>query len=614
MVRKQFSKISTLIFISLSVYLLSSCTSMNSQQIPPGYTNRYSQTANHYLELAKQAQAPQKQTYELQAAGRMLQERMPQQAKAVLDQIDTQQLPANLQIEKQILDANYALLTQHSSEALTTVKSIPSIDQQNNKIQTAYYEIAALAYLQQGDPLHSAHMRMSLAPLLKDPAAQKRNKQLIWNDLQKLPKQELNERMHEAAHGDSSGWLELAFIEKSYKQDPKVLNSELRMWRQRYPQHPANSLLPSKTKYSRWNNTQSINQAADKPSQIALLVPLSGKLGNSGKMINDGFMAGYYDKQQDSDQQVKVYNTSGKNIRAVYDQAVADGAKLVVGPLTKTNVSQLANQGKLPVPTLALNYVPNQKLNSNLYQYALSPQDEARQVADHAWQDRHSRAIVIVPDNDWGKGIADTFTRRWESLGGKVVDNINYTNKTNMSNSIKKALDVNKSISRKNTVSKMVGEKVASVPRRREDIDIVFLVASPVKARQIRPLFKFYYAADLPIYTTSQVYAGTPNPMRDKDLNGIKFCDSPWAFKKDENVLQAQKDMHEIAPNATSQMSRLYAFGLDAYNLSTQLNHLSMYPDFGINGMTGTLYLGQDHRVLRRLEWAQFKEGVPEVS
>jgi outer membrane PBP1 activator LpoA protein len=61
--------------------------------------------------------------------------------------------------------------------------------------------------------------------------------------------------------------------------------------------------------------------------------------------------------------------------------------------------------------------------------------------------------------------------------------------------------------------------------------------------------------------------------------------------------------------NASSDNSRLYAFGGDAYRLSQQLAQLGDTPSAGIPGATGELYLSQQ-RVHRQLAWAQFRDGV----
>src|SRR5205823_5983563 len=73
---------------------------------------------------------------------------------------------------------------------------------------------------------------------------------------------------------------------------------------------------------------------------------------------------------------------------------------------------------------------------------------------------------------------------------------------------------------------------VPSAQKRRQDADMIFMIAPPEYARQIKPLLNYYYAGNLPIYATSHVYQGIPNAALDNDLNGIQFCDMPWTINQ----------------------------------------------------------------------------------
>ncbi|MGC3130683.1 penicillin-binding protein activator, partial [Pseudomonas aeruginosa] len=65
-----------------------------------------------------------------------------------------------------------------------------------------------------------------------------------------------------------------------------------------------------------------------------------------------------------------------------YRQAQAEGVELVVGPLVKPLVKQLASREHLPITTLALNFSDNsQEGPAQLFQYGLAAEDEARAVA-----------------------------------------------------------------------------------------------------------------------------------------------------------------------------------------------------------------------------------------
>ena len=82
--------------------------------------------------------------------------------------------------------------------------------------------------------------------------------------------------------------------------------------------------------------------------------------------IREGFFAAYADAARNRAPRppIKVYDSGGTAAGAVkaYQQAVSDGAKLIVGPLTRGEVSALFGQAQLPVPLLALNHPDDKSL------------------------------------------------------------------------------------------------------------------------------------------------------------------------------------------------------------------------------------------------------------
>ena len=122
-------------------------------------------------------------------------------------------------------------------------------------------------------------------------------------------------------------------------------------------------------------------------------------------------MAAYYQSlPQDSlAPTIRIVDTNGGDIVALYRQAVAEGAKMIVGPLSKEEGMQLLQAGPLTVPTLMLNTLPVTKTADNLYQLGLSPEDEVKQVAAKAWQDGKKKAVIIVPASAWGQRVAQVF-------------------------------------------------------------------------------------------------------------------------------------------------------------------------------------------------------------
>jgi outer membrane PBP1 activator LpoA protein len=353
------------------------------------------------------------------------------------------------------------------------------------------------------------------------------------------------------------------------------------------------------------------------PQKVALLLPLQGQYSGSAQAIRNGFLAAYYhDKQRNPNiPSVTVLDTSGKDVRTVYQQAVNEGATFIVGPLTKPQVSELS-QEKLSVPTLALNTLDGQqRVNNDLYFFSLSPRDEAEQVAQKAFQDGHHQIIIIAQGTPWGQSIANTFAQRWQELGGQIVDTLAFSSRQDLSESMRNLLKVEKKITTSKGFREAQENKVPLTDLRRQDFDSIFLVASPQQGRLIRPLLRFYFAGNVPVYATSSIYAGVPSPQFDNDLNGVIFADMPWVLDNQSQLPsgmgEVQASVMSLWPSSYNNYAKLYGFGVDAYNLVDDLNRLVSSPQQGISGVTGTLYLGPQHQIFRRMEWARMQSGTP---
>lgn len=349
------------------------------------------------------------------------------------------------------------------------------------------------------------------------------------------------------------------------------------------------------------NNTADLAELPSHYNQIALLLPLHGPYKGPGRAVRDGFLAAYYaalrQGQISSTITIVDTTTTSNNIRMLYSKTASEGAELIIGPLVKSNVQALATSKHIDIPTITLNYADSNTTSpKRLFQFGILPQNEARQVAAKARSAGFNKVIVIAPQNTWGKAIVTAFTNEWQRNGGVIVDQLEYSSDINLRPAIKTLLKVNESMSRGKNLQDVLGEKVKFVPQRRLDFECIFLVAEPPFARQIVPLLNFYYAGNVPIYSTSMIYNGVPNLTYDRDMDKVIFDEIPWMFSQN-------------AGDVRTQHGRLYALGLDAFTLVQNLKQLSGNPAFGMNASTGKIYLGPNHQILQEYSWAQFKNG-----
>lgn len=586
-----------IVLLLVSTFLLCQCTkTVNSSEpvvtVNKKVTSPYSMPTATYLALAKNEEGNKKQSLLLAAASRMISEGQWRQGSAILAQTDD--LTEEQNNEKNLLLAKVDIIRDRPKPALVKLAAIKQSESLTRFNQIQFHELLAQSYRLTGSPVESVMERIKLESLLTDDESQINNRRILWLTLINLPQAELNTMVAEAKNkSELQGWLQLAVISRKYRDNPKSLLAALDQWQSQFYNHPANNILP--------NPLDSIaNKMLSKPKQIALLLPLSGALSGPGKAIREGFMAAYKASNSEESIQIKTYDTDKGDITELYQKAVNDGAEYVVGPLTKNHVATIAKIDH-PVPTLLLND-SDTSLQDNSYLFGLSPANEAIQVANKAKSKGYNRALVIAPNNDWGNEVTKAFSNQWKQNGGKVVDTFLYASNDDMNKKMKDFLKISESLAREKQLKQVLGQNVQSLTGRRQDFDMIFLLAYPSKARQIMPLLNYYFAGDVPVFATSSVYGGSANALKDKDLDGVIFCDIPWVFS------------HQMGtrnwPEQFNSYNRLYALGTDSYALATQLNQLILFPADGSMDSSGTLYLKPSQQVARVLEWGQFRQGL----
>ncbi len=565
----------------------------------------YEEIARQYNKLAADAPPAQKQAYKLMMANALFKGQHIDKAKRVLKSINDGLLPEAQKFQRRLLLAKIAHEEKKPKAVLSYLDTSIRNDTPLEQI-TEYYDLRAKAHYKLGNKLAAVQEQVRRDPLLKETTEIEKNQQFILRTLQSLSANNLHTPPPSAPYNTFSGWLELARITGQRQQREQQLNE----WRQRYPNHPATNTILNIIK-------EPVTLAIQQPSQIALILPLSGAYSGHATSIRDGFLSAHYAQQQHNEvpTSIRIYDTQSNP--DAYNTAVTEGAEFIVGPLSKKAVNTLINHAPetLPVPTLTLNYSEIiDKRPSNLYQFGLSPEDEARQIADRAWMDGHTRAIAFFPQSDWGRRTFNAFKQRWQELGGIIAEQATYASKDNdFSIQLRSILNLNESAQRKKKINNLLQRTIKFEPRRRQDVEFVFLAASPRQARLIRPQLKFHYAADLPIYATSRVYEGTPNPAADRDMNDIIFCDTPWTLNAITPTSEEYNSATALWPQQTAKKGRLYALGIDAFHIITKLNRLQNTPHEQYQGETGMLSMDENNQIHRKLVCARFVSGIPQV-
>lgn len=559
--------------------------------------------AQMFERLAATATPPAQAQFSLRAAEQWLAAGARQDAERVLAALGPA-LPPDQSRTRTLLMAEVAIAANQPDRALQLLRDLPppSTPEANARV----LEVQARAEFARGDAVAGTRTYLSRERWVQGSDAVAANRAALADNLRIAAGRGVPLKAPPGSELLLAGWLDFGNVLNELERNPLGAGAKVREWRTRFPFHPANSAVLD-------NALRASAATLEYPAQIALLLPLSGRQQAAGTAVRDGFLSAYFQQEAAQRPRVRVYDVTGETFASAYQRALSDGAQFIVGPLTKDDVNAAADFADGKVPVLALNFLADGKAApGNFYQFALSPEDEARQVARRVVADGRMRGVALVPTGEWGSRVAAAFTDELSVLGGELVTRSIYNpEESDYTSVILQSLRLSDSRERHARLANTLGMKLEFEPRRRGDVQFIFVAAQPSQGRLIRPQLRFHYAGDVPMYTTSDAYE--PDENANVDLDGVMFPDMPWMISSDTASESLRESVREAWPARANRRGRLYAFGFDAYRLVPTVRNGTRGSANPIGGVTGRLTIDGEGRVRRDLDWAVIKDGQPRM-
>jgi len=384
----------------------------------------------------------------------------------------------------------------------------------------------------------------------------------VWSILSQLSAQQLYNL--ESRAGTALGQLAALISDlRSYKDDYAKQLDVSEAWRERYPRHPINRNPPT--------YLEKLPSITDNSGTIAVILSQDDDSVHASAALTHGLLRHYYQlASQQKMASLQFYSLNDDTDYAtLYQQLRRDGVERVIGPLRRSQLERLLSQiaspqpsrnqlgsdadnltetflpvvrasenNRLPqtmLPTLALNETNSTSTVDNLtsalplMQLPLAIEHELDQLIKRAASRNAQRLLLVAPNGGWGARGARWFQERWLNRGGDIEVAYYSSNERDFTPLLQAPLALDDSAERKRDLQRLTGLALESRPRRRQDIDLVILLAGPEQARQIRPALDFNFASDLPVFATSHIYSADPRHAR--DLSGIEFPASLWQLQ-----------------------------------------------------------------------------------
>jgi outer membrane PBP1 activator LpoA protein len=600
-----------LAIILLTGLLGTGCSSMQSGQQSEDASGRaarqlsaqgdHTAASRAYLDLAIAAAGEQRQRYLIFSSSELYLANDLDGADRILAEAGATIAQANLELWAQIT-AELRLAQGNPEAALAALNQVTSSESQATASHILLLRSDALFKLNR--PEIAVGTLLQREAILKRSKDIQANNRLIWSGLQTTGSSIPPNVGSREGDPVVNGWLELGYISYSNRASLTTLSLSLEQWRTANPEHPASGDLLEEV-------LDGLSTLSNYPNRVAVLLPLTGKQKSIGEAIRDGYLAAHFSLGSDTRRpDIRIYDTARNGVTAAYQQAILGGAEFVIGPLLKSEVAEIANISD-DIPTLALNFGPDDAdYPDRFYQFALAPEDEARAVAIRATDEGHYNAVALVPESAWGERVLAAFQDELEQRGGKLLATRSYPNDSaDYADVIRNVLLLDESYARRDRLAANMGKELEFKPRRRQDVDLVFMAATVAKGKQIRPQLRFHYAADIATYATSAIYK--PGSTDNDDINGVLFPDMPWLLNPSQMVTYDKNVLDKYWGTGSIQLARFYAMGYDAYHLSAMLNSSRSARSVSLQGMTGDIYMTRDGQLHRRLSWAKIERGKP---
>ena len=586
---------------------------------------KYDETkdSNYYLSQVDTSSGSAKIDWQLLAIRALINENKLSQANKLLSQ-----LPTNLNAEQQKdqwLSQGEIAIRKGQRFNLNQF----SIDKLNDSQSYRYYSIKLALDKKAKKINEQAYDYLSLQKF----APEKLKKQILnntWNFFSKLSPTQLSKISVLENDLTLKGWIDLCYTYQRNSKKASVqrgdspeeleakntnrknqIKQAILDWAAKYPHHPAQDIIAIIT----GEQTLAVDNVNAK--KVALLLPLNGSSQIFGNTIRQGYIDAAKFYPQEPQQNIIVLDTTSVSMDNLIQQAQEQNVGLIVGPLLKSEVSQI-KQLAPTIPVLALNKVDDGTVSSNkMCFFALSPEDEAKDAADHIFSQNKQKPLLIVTQNDLGRRVAQSFAKQWLQISNgsqayvqfvgsldTLRDNINHSSGISLTGS---PITFNND----DGLTSMTSSGPST------GFDAIYVYASYDELTLIKPMLDMEAgktigngASSIALYSSSKSHVANASNDFYYDMNQTEYSDIPLIINSSERTMamipsSIQKDYSLI---------RLYAMGIDAWRVANRFNQLDSYQSNFLAGMTGKLSTSDQCEVTRALAWQQYTYAASQSS
>ncbi|KEY90512.1 penicillin-binding protein activator [Candidatus Photodesmus katoptron] len=517
-------------------------------------------------------------------------------ARTLLKYIEKQSLSEMQEAEWQLAKAKILMIEKQPKKSLSVLNFSQKWNLPNKQWKN-YHRLRAELFTKQNDYISASKELIKLTYRVKE-NQKSIISNMIWQNLNQYNKQEIINLNKKPKGYILDGWIQLTVYMKTLGDDIPKLKNLLKKWLIQHINHPA-ALYPPK------NIIDILTLEIVEPTNIILLLPLSGHLTKQAQLIRNGFIiAMRNDNEKNPNARLTLIDTNNISHQQLKSVLIEKNIDFIIGPLTKEKVQlfkEIQAKLKLNIPILALNIPESFSENEHICYLTLSPEQEVMQGAKHLFEQGFHHPLILAPEGNLGNQVVKAFIKEWSQHSLSAVKVQFFGNKNQLQKNINSAFGLEKSKQNIAQIKSLTKLELKSQPRSYRDIDAVYIVANGSDLTLIKPFIEVAINPDTQPPKIFSNSLSNNSSTQYEDLTGIEYSDIPWLINK--NIL-LKKNMEKIWKNSNAE-KRLQALGIDAYTLIQQLPKMKIISDYSIQGQTGILSVNNQCVIQRKMTWAK---------
>ncbi|WNN49002.1 penicillin-binding protein activator [Siccibacter colletis] len=663
--------------IVLATLFFAGCGTQAPDQTAPHMQGKAEADSGYYLSQMQQASDDSKTNWQLLAIRALLKEGKTNEAVTLFNQLP-EALDNHQRNEQALLGAEAKLAQRDYPAATALLNNIKPGDLEQPQ-QARYWHAVIVA--SEGRPSLSLLRALIAEEPLVTGADKQKNIDTTWQTLSQMTPEQANALVINADENTLQGWLDLQRVWFDNRNDPELMKAAIRDWQTRYPNNPGAKLLPTpltnvqkfqpasankialllplngqaavfgRTIQQGFEAAKNAGTSPVTPVSVPATATTTAETGTAAQPVQapdavaSPSQAAVNDLTNEPetpdaqpeqpatpaaaptptaaapanpDAELKVYDTSSQPLAQVLNQAQQDGASIVIGPLLKNSVEELL-KSNTPLNVLALNQPENVESRANICYFALSPEDEARDAANHIWQEGKRAPLLLVPRSALGSRVSSAFAAEWSKLGGGIVLEQKFGSTAELKMGINSGSGialtgspVSASLPQQESVT-IGGLTIPAPPTDAQitagsgKVDAAYIVATQEEVALIKPMIAMRAGSQsgASLYASSRSAQGGAGADFRLEMEGMQFSDIPMLTGANPALQQQAL----AAVNNDYSLARLYAMGVDAWSLANNFSQMRQVPGFHLAGNTGELTATQDCVINRKLTWLRYQQG-----